>query len=373
LFLAVPDDEGDSVGMRGAASFLAELKVEKGLDFLACVLTEPTFESRSPAVYYGTIGKIMPLYLCVGRETHAGRYYDGLNSTLVASYLNISLDGGRDTIESRGSQTFQPQCCLRMRDMRDRYAVTLPERTVLYYNCLTIEKTPLAVLEEMKSKAMKAMTSALSHVGRTDWTPRVLTVAEVLDRAAEAANGREQLFSELLPRIEAKDERERNIEFLSKALDLTGEKGPFVVVGFLPPFYPSRGNGAKSLHEQAVRHAAHFMGTKLKERGYALEEREIFQGITDLSFTGFQGKIEELAPLAANMPLWERGYNLPLSALQKIDIPGVILGPIGKDAHKITERVELDYSFNILPFLLRDFIASVVQYPLEDQEQSAND
>jgi arginine utilization protein RocB len=73
------------------------------------------------------------------------------------------------------------------------------------------------------------------------------------------------------------------------------------------------------------------------------------------------------------MPLWERGYDLPLSALQKIDIPGVILGPIGKDAHKITERVELNYSFNVLPFLLRDFIASVARYSLEDQEQSASE
>ncbi|MCL2010028.1 MAG: M20/M25/M40 family metallo-hydrolase, partial [Synergistaceae bacterium] len=169
LLLVVPDEEGDSVGMRGSVSFLAELKEREGLDFPVCICAEPAFEFGLPAVYFGTIGKIMPLYLCVGRESHAGTYYDGLNSTLVASYLNISLDGGRDTIETFGRQTFQPQCCLRMRDTRGRYAVTLPERSVLYYNCLTVEKTPAVIMEEMRTKAMSALKAALSHVGREDW------------------------------------------------------------------------------------------------------------------------------------------------------------------------------------------------------------
>jgi arginine utilization protein RocB len=213
----------------------------------------------------------------------------------------------------------------------------------------------------MKGKAMAAMNSALSHVGRMDWTPRVLTVEEVLSAAAQAAGGKEKLFEELMPQIRAADERERNIEFLSMALDLTGEKGPFVVVGFLPPFYPYRVSRGESLGERAVRQAAQAMKLSLKIRGYGLEEREIFQGITDLSFTGFQGRVEELETLAANTPLWGRGYDLPLSELRKIDIPGVILGPIGKDSHKLTERVELDYSFNVLPSALKEFIAAVTR------------
>ena len=363
LLLAVPDEEGDSTGMRGSIPFLARLKEEEALDFLVCIDTEPTFEVDSPALYYGTIGKIMPLYFCVGRESHGGEYYDGLNSTLVASYLNISLDGRKDTIERLGSETFQPQSCLRMRDLRARYAVTLPERTFLYYNCLTVEKTPGAVLAEMKRKAALALNAALSHVGRKDWTPRVLTVEEVIGSAARVSGSREKLFAELLPQVGAKDERERNVEFLSLALDMTGEKGPLVVVGFVPPFYPPRRNHDESEHERAVRHAASVMREDMKRQGFQLKEVEIFQGITDLSFTGFQGETEELVSLTANMPLWGRGYNLPLPELRKIDIPCVILGPIGKDSHKITERVELNYSFNLFPGILRKFIESIFRGP----------
>ncbi|MDR3230856.1 MAG: M20/M25/M40 family metallo-hydrolase [Synergistaceae bacterium] len=376
MLLCAPDEEGDSVGMRGAISLLARLQEEDGLDFLACINTEPVFESSGPALFYGTVGKIMPVFLCVGRETHVGEYYEGLNSTLVASFLNVSLDGSEDTVERRGARILQPWSCLRMRDMRTHYTVTLPERTALYYNCLTLEKTPASVLEFMKGKAEKALRAALAHVGREDWTPRVLTVEELLNRAAAALAGspggsissrdsaalqglRERLFQEIP--LSASDARERGIEFLSGALDLAGEKGPLVVVGFVPPFYPPRSNGSRNPHERAVREAAAVIRGELEGLGFALKEVEIFQGITDLSYTGFEGRVEDLAPLAANFPLWGRGYGLPLEDLQKIDIPPVILGPIGRDAHKITERVELNYSFNVLPSILRTFISSIVR------------
>jgi arginine utilization protein RocB len=366
LLLAVPDEEGDSAGMRGLIPYLAKLREEEGLDFLVCIDAEPTFEpSAQIAVYHGTIGKIMPLCLCVGRESHVGEYYEGLNSTLIASYLNISLEGRKETTETRGGETFQPQACLRMRDLRSRYAVTLPERTVLYYNCLTVAKTPETVLNGMKEKAKHALDAAISHVfseRRTDMEPRVLTVDEVLDRAGKAAGSRQKLFKTLLPQVTAADERERNIEFLSLALDMTGEKGPFVVVGFVPPFYPPRINENGSVHERAARHAAGVIREKLKRLGLALSETEIFQGITDLSFTGFRGRAEELECLSANTPLWGKQYALPLEDLRKIDIPCVLLGPIGKDSHKATERVELDYSFNTLPSVFRDFAEAVSKY-----------
>lgn len=362
LLLLVPDEEGDSEGMRSAISVLAKLQEEEGLDFLACVNPEPVFESSSPAVFYGTIGKIMPLFLCVGCESHVGEYYEGLNSTLIASYLNIALDGAESTVEKYGTQSFQPWACLRMRDLRSRYAVTLPERTVLYYNCLTVEKTPAAVLEEMKERSMHALSSALAHVGRTDLVPRVLTVEEVLKKAVEVSGkSLTELLGDELPRISATDERERNIEFLSYALDLTGEKGPLAVVGFVPPFYPPRSNDSRNVYEQAVRHAASETRASLEKRGYAFEEIEIFQGITDLSYTGFQGSPEEIEPLAANIPLWGHAYGLPVSDLQKIDIPSVVLGPLGKDSHKITERVELNFSFNVFPTIMKEFVASVVR------------
>lgn len=360
LLLLVPDEEGDSTGMRLSLPSLLELQEKEGLDFVVCIDTEPVLSNDGPGMYLGTIGKIMPFFLCVGRETHVGDYAEGLNSTLIASCLNLSREGGR--AETFNGQTFPPDYCLYLRDLRGRYAVTLPERTAVYYNCLTVTRTPASILEEMKNDAEKALRSAFDHVGRRDWPVRVLEVEEVFERAAATVNlSRAQLTKELLSKVSTVDERDRNIEFLSLLLDRMGEKGPLVVAGFLPPYYPARCNEGRTPREQAVREAAGEIRRALSKQGWGFSEVEIFQGISDLSYTGFHGSEDDVAPLAANMPLWSWGYAVSLKELMAIDIPSVLLGPIGADAHKLTERLELRYSMDILPGVIRDFLALVVQ------------
>ncbi|MCL2147306.1 MAG: M20/M25/M40 family metallo-hydrolase, partial [Synergistaceae bacterium] len=153
MFLAVPDEEGDSYGMRAAVEPLCRMQ-EKGCEFVVYLNTEPSFvdgeHKNSPAIYNGTIGKMMPFYMCVGKETHVGKYSEGLNSLLIASYLNI-ISEGRD----------KRTACLYMRDQRRSYAVTLPERTAMYFNhlfLLSSNTTPAALIEVMKADAKAALT-----------------------------------------------------------------------------------------------------------------------------------------------------------------------------------------------------------------------
>ena len=84
---------------------------------------------------------------------------------------------------------------------------------------------------------------------------------------------------------------------------------------------------------------------------------ECFSGIMDLSFMGFQGEAEELEALAGNMPGWGTVFSLPMDDLLSLDVPIASMGTSGKDAHKDTERLELDYSFRIAPQLLERLIA----------------
>ena len=89
-----------------------------------------------------------------------------------------------------------------------------------------------------------------------------------------------------------------------------------------------------------------------------------------MSYTGFHGGEDDIAPLAANMPLWGRGYSIPLEGLRSLDIPSVLLGPIGADAHKLTERVELRYSMDILPEVLGEFLSLAALEDDPRQERS---
>ncbi len=83
-----------------------------------------------------------------------------------------------------------------------------------------------------------------------------------------------------------------------------------------------------------------------------METIHYFAGICDLSYVGMQYPMESLTDLVDNMPLWERGYTLPLQELKRLDVPVLNLGPIGRDAHKWTERLDTEFAFETLPALL---------------------
>jgi arginine utilization protein RocB len=375
LFLAVPDEENTSAGMRGAVPWLVKLREEWGLEFAVCLNGEPSVGGRGiPAggVYVGTIGKIMPFYLCVGKEAHVGDYYEGISASLINAFLALALEGTAGTSERLGDVNFPPQACLRFHDLVRNYSVTLPERSVAYYNCLTVSKTPARILDEMKAAAADALARTLDHLAgaretlrsrggmapaERRFTPRVLTYEDLLNTAALRAKNLDEMLSDFLEDLpKGLDERERCIETASFLLDLSGEKGPLIVVGFLPPYYPPRLNFGKSAGELAMLRAVERLKEAGKAFGLSICKVDVFQGIMDMSYMGFQGAPQDLDALAANMPLWGREYRFPMEDLKKLDVPVANFGPIGKDDHKNAERIHLPYFLRTLPPLFLQFV-----------------
>ena len=83
---------------------------------------------------------------------------------------------------------------------------------------------------------------------------------------------------------------------------------------------------------------------------------EVFKGIMDMSYLGFQGEASELDALAGNMPLWGVDYRFPLDDLKRLDVPIANLGPIGRDDHKNSERLHLPFYLRTLPPLFSRFV-----------------
>lgn len=372
LFLAVPDEENNSTGMRSAVSWLVHLREEWNLDYTVCLNGEPSVGSDGLSVYLGTIGKMLPFYFCVGKATHVGQYYDGVSSSLLVANLSLLLEGAAETSEAFEGQMFPPQVCLRFHDLVRNYSVTLPERAVAYYNQFTVTKTPAQVLEEMKGTATEALRRTVAYlkeqrdvlrskgglsVHETPMEPRVMTYEE-LERLARARTvdfeGALDVFLKALP--SSLDQRERGTETVSFLLDRSGEKGPMIIVGFLPPYCPPRVNTRRSAEERNILDAVAKLQDDVEREGLSLTEVEVFQGIMDLSFMGFQGDLSDLDALAANMPLWGRGYDIPLVELAQIDIPIVNFGPMGKGEHKNSERIDLPFYLRTFPRLFRRFV-----------------
>lgn len=381
IFVAVADEENASAGMRGAAPYLAELQEREGLEFLAAINTEPSEpglpQAKDPVFFVGTVGKLMPAFLCIGYESHVGNYYAGLNATLLSSNIVSLAEGNPDLADHEGAAT-PSWICLDHKILREGYSVTVPNRAVAYFNCFATSKSPAVVMEEMLRIAQKAalMTAAqieysaakmrdTGYAGPvTPWKIPVMTFAEVYAAAAQKHGGAAAINAQVaafLQRRQAADTaagvssdlRDLAIAVWQEIFILSGLSGPLVISGFLPPYYPPR-----RAQKNAPRHAAMLravektMAKAKRDYDITIEQADLFMGLCDLSYFGFQGDERELASLAENMPGWRQVYSIPVDALLKLDVPVMNLSVKGWDAHKMTERLEKDYSLRILPELI---------------------
>lgn len=380
-FLAVGDEENNSAGMRAAITYLADMQSE-GYDFLACINSEgviPKFPGDTNRyIDIGTVGKIMPMFYCVGRESHVGQYYAGLNANLLASAVTMELEGSPEWAEEWKGEVYPPPASLKLKDLREIYSVTLPARAVVYFNHLTVTSTPAQILEKMKTIAYKAFTRTVDHMSQSaarffersnapvpvPWEPKVVTIQQLHNEVASNFDGnlKEHLEAYINGLPDEADERNKSLLVLEELLRFYPDKNPMIVVGFLPPYYPHRTNKRESVREKGLLEAVNeLIGQAKEEFNETLVISEHFASISDLSYVGFQGKREELVPLAHNTPGWGVIYDIDLDNLLKLDIPMVNLGPWGKDAHKFMERVELDYSLEVVPKLLKSLIEKLAK------------
>lgn len=381
-FLAVPDEEVNSAGMRGAMPAFTRLINERRLDVVAALTGEPCFWTKATATqpagrpyYTGSTGKIMPYFMCLGVPAHVNDYYSGLSAALLAARVVQEVEANDELVDGQGFDTLSPPCCLQLQVRRETYSVTLPQCAVAYFNVLTTTRTPEDVLHWCKNAAHTAAVRTLEHLARTreqyrargGTTPplpeiRVIDFSDVYQELVKRWGGAEETFKRLtehaalLPKgLDAREASVRIAEFMVEQAHIAA---PCIIVGFVPPYYPYRLNTNRTEKERKLRQIVNDMaelGGRMAGDN-ATMTHEVFGGITDLSFLGFDGNEQALSALSQNMPGWGNVYSLPMKELLQLDIPVANMGPAGKDAHQKTERLELKYSFEIAPELLRQTI-----------------
>jgi arginine utilization protein RocB len=91
-------------------------------------------------------------------------------------------------------------------------------------------------------------------------------------------------------------------------------------------------------------------------------------GLSDCSYAAvddaFQGETEYIE----NTPIWGDLYRIDFSKIRELNIPCMLLGPYGKDYHRITERAELFDVGERVPKLTRRICEYVFSMEFEYQE-----
>jgi Arginine degradation protein (predicted deacylase) len=97
----------------------------------------------------------------------------------------------------------------------------------------------------------------------------------------------------------------------------------------------------------------------LSKYNYDVTSKHYFNGISDLSYVNYNPEDKGWQSFKNNAPLWGETYSIPFEAMQQLSAPVMNIGPYGKDAHKMTERLHKKNAFEMMPAVLRKIINKV--------------
>ncbi|MFS1514908.1 M20/M25/M40 family metallo-hydrolase [Bacillus sp. SCS-151] len=384
LLLTVPDEEVNSVGMRAAIPTLLELADTHKLTYTAVLNSEPMF-SRFPGdqtkyLYTGTIGKVLPGFFCYGKETHVGEPFSGLNANYMASIINDELELNTILCEKINNEVTPPPTALIQHDLQKEYSVQVTNKAVTLFNVFMFKKPMNKLTDELKkitnTAALRIQQSfvdkassfaALTNSETPSLHVKVYTYEELVTYAKERYGSKriEALHQEIFEQHKQNlDDRELSITIVDQLSSLCKHLSPMIVLFFAPPFYPAVYSHEHPMIQQVMSdlniHAN-------RMHNILFQQVLFFNGISDLSYVGLQHSPSSIQPLIANFPLWDHGYSLPIEDLKQLDIPVLNVGPIGRDAHKWTERLDVNYTCDTLLELFPYCIQRLFGYSKSDQ------
>ncbi|MDN5332669.1 MAG: hypothetical protein PWP45_1894 [Tepidanaerobacteraceae bacterium] len=383
LFLTVPDEEGNSKGMLSAAEDLVRLAEIHDLEYVAAVDTDymaPRFPGDDKKyIYIGTVGKILPCFYIYGKETHVGQAFEGLDANLLASEILKEVDLAFDLCDVVEGEASTPPISLGQRDLKSEYSVQTVNEAYLYFNYSTHSSKPDEVLEKLKSKAQKAFENVLKKLNddyvhycqasgipykKLPWKPQVLTFKELYDAVKAETKGKieEHLrnFKESLMK-DKPDDRFYSLQIVRELARQWSNKNPAVILFFAPPYYPHIYVKGQTEKEKNLISAVNSAVAEISARfEYKFEVKKFYPYISDLSYFSIPEE-RAVEALIDNMPGWGEIYSLPIDFIRKLDVPVVNIGPYGKDAHKFTERVNIPYSFEVVPEIVEKTVRLLLE------------
>lgn len=368
LLLTVPDEEANSEGMLAAIPVIQDMAEQFSLTYKACINSEPMFaqypNDDHHYIYTGSIGKILAGFFCKGIETHVGEPFSGLNANLMVSELNPLLELNESFCEVVEGEVTPPPTNLMQKDLKEEYSVQIPHESVTMFNLLMMNRSLDSLhqlLYETACKAAKQIEQTYKKReeqfrSKVPFEPRnrkvsVFTYQQLLQKAIERYGEAEvgRRIDYLQSNRGDVGDRDFSTKLVADLAALCQEEAPFIVLFYSPPFYPAVSSKGEELIENTVGGLTDYAN---KTYGVELTRLHYFPGLSDLSFLKLNEDPKTLYMLTSNMPLYGKGYYMPIQEMMKLNVPIINVGPLGKDAHKWTERLHLPFSFSVLPDLL---------------------
>lgn len=375
LFVATCDEEANSRGILSVLHDLHQLAEEEDLNYVAAIssdYTAPRYENDPHRyVYLGTIGKLLPAFYVIGKETHVGQAFEGFDPNLVVAELIARIDYNPQLCDESFGEVTLPPVSLKQTDLKPFYDVQTPQSAFCYFNFFVTSWSPKEVLDRLKTVAEEAFKEAIrkfelrqqQFCKKSGYAyqpvpikPRVLTYEELYARCQKELGSQfEQEFFSFamnLKKDESLDIRNYSRAMVEEIWRKIGDNEPAIILFFASPYFPRVVLDEENERDLRMIRTVEQAVADLKPiTNYPIQIRKFFPYISDMSFVKLSDDESEIQAFERNFPAWGFKYDMDLKAIRQLDVPVINIGPYGKDAHKKWERVEIDYSMQIAPNL----------------------
>ncbi len=381
LFISAPDEEAMAKGAQSAAKKVYQMVKEKNLDFTGLIKTDAMLP-RYPGddnryVYFGTIGKFLLAFYVYGVASHAGECLEGVDSNLITSSIVQKLSMNCDYSDEAEGEITPPPVTLKQTDFKEIYDVQIPYESQVYFNFFTYTKTPSEVLavgkqvasevmEEINSEYLKQKTTFNQKAGvpfsPTPLKADIFTFSEFYEKVVKEKPEVSLKLKEFAENYQYDDSDETKLSLaivrrLFKESNEFHEKKPCIIVYLAPPYVPRVYVKKDTPKDKRLMDA---VNKAIASDNITIKNRWFYPYLSDISWFGMSDEAKDIRDLEANTPGFTRTSSTSFEPLTKLKIPGVNIGPYGKDPHQATERLYMPYSFDYVPRLISRVVKNLL-------------
>lgn len=364
LYLSVPGEEYMSLGMLNSVPLMESLAQKFGLGYHLLIDSEThqRGEDQQGVLYEGSAGKLLGLVYVRGKAAHVGNVFAGFNPLMLFSEIVKQTELNTDFCDVVENEVAPPPTWMFLSDRQTVYEGSIPHAAAGCFSLISLYRRPATILTQLTQTIEKACrhvvqtikdrqkTYTSMGVGTeqlTSWTVQIRTFSEIFTAATDESGQRflndyqktfEQIDSQICnAQIGIQEGSYRLIE---KVLEYLSDRSPFVVLAFLPPYYPHRANRDYPSLPGSVASLSKAINSFTTQRwGESYKKLNYYMQISDMSFASFHDCTEAVSVIGSNMPFWDKYYGNVFQGDINLSMPVINIGPWGKDLHKFGERV----------------------------------
>lgn len=354
IVLTVPDEEVNSSGMRSAIVALSDIIEQENLKLLLIMNGEPAFSQHPDDdkyyIYNGSIGKVMPSVFVYGKETHVGEPLNGLSANYLISRINSEIEYNTQFIERYKNEETPLPVSLYMKDLKEDYSVQTPFMASSFYNIFLFERSATHVFHQFNDIIERTISECVRDLSLVfDELPPINVITyENLVKSMKQKHGA-AMIDDLIATVKQTDDR-LYAQSVIKALLLLDNSNDYTVVTYLSaPYYPSVNSGQDKLIKSITKYTIKQMK---KQFGRETTKIYYFNGISDLSYVNYMHDDSDAKVYRENTPGFGIHYDIPFKAMKSLKAPVINIGAFGKDAHQLTERIDIKSVTEEVPYVL---------------------